>query len=563
MKNTYPSLTSLTCIRWNNWNCLQDHNLPSSPPYNHPPITSFDRVRPIESEILQSPLTLTLPTSTQFTSLPDLRFGGAYNTANIYLTKLYNTDDFFGTATFANRLNTLNLQSHYVLERIENHPKLMKELKHHHLIKELNNFDLNSFHRVDEVVYELNVNNAHQSNLSNLKNFLTIYRANREAFSELQEIKNQTKVPSWSLDGSIPLSGDGGGNRGGEFSGGSGGGSGGHYGDSSGGFEPPNNGGNHFFMLIIFGSGLIVLANVLVKYGSQLINNGINGWIDQCSRKAAPRTAPKRPPRFGEVAVLLRGITPLLLSGTLLTGLVFLLTPERLQTVLRAMFNLMAVAAQEVGRAVVAVLPPPMRQVAQYFGRFLALAVTPIRYIIEIVIPLVQLLRKFAIVFCGTFMLIKGITLSVQLATLIKADKAINLAQAIQTETLSVTVEPILTYTIGILKSLSFFILPYLTQIPKCNNVISQLFFFTTIVYLVLKDPYSFFSQTAEKLISNHPAILKMFSCILGRWCFLLIIANIVNQDKKLRRSIYIYIISLYFFKVYQLAGSATPNLFP
>ena len=62
----------------------------------------------------------------------------------------------------------------------------------------------------------------------NLKNFLEVFRANREAFSELRQTTQNQKVPGWSLDGSRLSTGG--------YVGGSGGGG------SGGGFEPPDTG---------------------------------------------------------------------------------------------------------------------------------------------------------------------------------------------------------------------------------------------------------------------------------------------------------------------------------
>ena len=377
----------------------------------------------------------------------------------------------------------------------------MGELKHYHTY--ITEVEANKT-IYSSVLFDLKVYHAHRSNMVNLKNFLEVFRANREAFSELRQIhstQNQ-KVPGWSLDGPRLSTGGGG------YVGGYGGGSRGGSGDSSGGFEPPDDGGNNFFAIILFGSGLIVIGNVLgqllITYGSRLIDDGLTRWLE-CSRKTLD-TPPKRPLRFGEVALLLRGVSPLLLSGALLTACTFILTPERLQAVLGTMIDLMALAAQEVGHAIIAVLPPPMRQIAQYFGRFIALAGVPIRFILERGILLVQILRNLIIVFCGAFMLLKGITLSVQLAALMKGDKIMYLIQNLQEETLAQTT-PVLLYTIGVLKSLCFFIVPYLPRIPRCNIVISRIFFLTVIACLVSKDPFVlrtrfFFSTDCRQTLS-------------------------------------------------------------
>lgn len=464
---------------------------------------------------------------------------------------------------FATRLFNLEFKSRFAIKYLENHKQLLTEFPAHYLdFKAQRNL-------YDSVMFEFKSNidvvkenqalysdvllelPAHYTHFQDIIHQKGIYRSiYNDVLSDLKihhgyhknmpnmdlksndyliSIKSsplihQKKVPNWSLEG--PRSPNGGGFGG--FGG---------FGGSNNDFEPPFNGGNSFILIIFFGGIIIIFGNVvytiLVKYGRHLISSGTKEWLAQCAQF-------KRHPRFAS-----RNLRRLLLSGVFVTGFTLLFNPERLQDVLRTFLDLLAYLAE--------ILPAPLRQIVQFLGVLL-------RYIVSRLVPLIHFLRQLVLVFFGAFLLLRAITFSVQFAQYLGGGKLINFIQALQDRSLSTHSEPLLLFSIGLLKSLVFFVIPFLPELPKINQLLSRILFFSIIAGFVISDPCCVFQKMAEKVLSNPP-VLKMMSCIAGRWCILLIIGNIVSQDRILKKYFYFYVCALYFFRVYALATTATSNL--
>ena len=106
------------------------------------------------------------------------------------------------------------------------------------------------------------------------------------------------------------------------------------------------------------------------------------------------------------------------MAGTVLIATATILNPERLEAILNRVEKLIRVIAQELGGFILSALPRPVRVPTQHLGNLIMFFGAQISYIINtILIPGVHLFRKFSIVICSIFLLLKGISFMVKLAT--------------------------------------------------------------------------------------------------------------------------------------------------
>ena len=79
--------------------------------------------------------------------------------------------------------------------------------------------------------------------------------------------------------------------------------------------------------------------------------------------------------------------------------------------------------------------------------------------------------------------------------------------------------------------------------------------------FVLCDTRYSY--QFASWALAANPEFCSMVSCIAGRWCLIIITGNLVRNESALKNYSFPFVFMLYFLRVYQLAFSATPNLFP
>ncbi|MFY2490478.1 hypothetical protein [Escherichia coli] len=132
-----------------------------------------------------------------------------------------------------------------------------------------------------------------------------------------------------------------------------------------------------------------------------------------------------------------------------------------------------------------------------------------------------------------------------------KAVEAVKSSNQIE-EVGSITESPFL---FGFLKSLLVFLLPF---IPLSENKGWTLF-----IYLVNRDTV-YINIFIEKLL-EVPEAVKLISCILGRFACVFIAINISKdlQEKYSKLIVWLFYGSLYYYKVFGLALSASSNLLP
>ena len=114
------------------------------------------------------------------------------------------------------------------------------------------------------------------------------------------------------------------------------------------------------------------------------------------------------------------------------------------------------------------------------------------------------------------------------------------------------------------LKAVSIFLIPILPipSVYKRQYIIFRLLYGSIILILVSRLSLTHLKVFGVWLLSN-PELNLFFSSIAGRSSVLAITIFYANQDKALCRYMPLFGLALYVFRVYQLAYTATPNLFP
>nr|YP_009519615.1 hypothetical protein [Udotea flabellum]AYC65642.1 hypothetical protein [Udotea flabellum] len=343
----------------------------------------------------------------------------------------------------------------------------------------------------------------------------------------------------------LPEGSSGGGN---DNSGGNWGSGGGN--DNSGG-NWGSDGSNPYFFIFLGGS-IIIAANIAARYGYKLIRESSEKLIPEMSEKVNQL---KKKPKWGS-------LTLVLLSGTMIVVLSYVFNPQRVQAFFELLAECIRLFFDEFGRILLELVPPQLYEFTERIAHLVEQIGNYVyRLMNEVVLPIVLFCRTFGIFVLKIFILLKLLSLFGELYKVYGPAfyQTLNpLAVSAQNAFLTGS-EPIELFVINLLRSASVFVV---ALVPKNLNKLIQILASVGMVSLFLVVPNLYYQKLAAYFFYS-PEFTKVVSCIAGRWCLILLIGNMTNQDSTLRRYSLFFYISLYFLQVYQLAFSATPNMLP
>lgn len=330
-----------------------------------------------------------------------------------------------------------------------------------------------------------------------------------------------------------------------------GGGASGGYGGRGGSGGNWNGGGGHFggylMVFILCGSGLLLLR-VVYDYCSHYLYAKAEEAFRAMMKDYHQKTEKVLGSDRHKLSAVLKAATPLLLSGASLFVMSYIFNPERVRAIFSVVANLIALLAQELGRALVAALPHQLREAAQQLGHVLAVLSAHLRNILEnVVLPALLWCRAAGIVICCAYLLFNG---ACELYKLLEPQVALTAA------TDSDPREAVLLFCLGLLKSASVFILAFL---PK-NKAALALGGGVLIGGAILAPPHYY--QPLATFVLSSPTFAKVVGCVAGRWACIIFVGYMANTAT-LRRFLPLFVGAGYFFRVYELAMTATPNLLP
>lgn len=331
----------------------------------------------------------------------------------------------------------------------------------------------------------------------------------------------------------------------------------------SGGFDwdegPPNN--PNYLGLFILGCVGIATARCLYTYSYQLLRDATDKWIQKFLDKKQ-QEGQNAEGRGKPWAYLL----PALSSGLTLVILSYVLSPDHIRAIIERCEALVVVLAREMGLMLLQLIPPQLHVVAQRLAEGIEHVGQQIHYLIhQIFIPAVLFLRSFTLFAIQIYCVLKCLALGVELYGWISGQiptswvtHAREMAQSLQPSGVGTSVE---LFLINFSKCLSVLLM---VLIPETLPTIIQMAVRVFIVCVFVLDTYfMLYLKKAIAFLLTYPMFTQLCSSIAGRWSLIVATMYYINNSKKGRRMSVIFIFCLYFFRVYELAMTATPNFLP
>ena len=374
-----------------------------------------------------------------------------------------------------------------------------------------------------------------------------------------------------------------------------------YLGNGGDGFEPPGNGGNggsngpgdddfpdgapdspgigYYALMLLFWGTLLSTLKIISSFIIDKLNfNSLNlldllekllgqEQIDQTEEPSVQdgeaHQLEVKPPRLTS---RLPSLVPLTVAGAGLVAWSYLLSPENLMRCLNLFFNLSAMLGRSFGRLLLYVIPQPLQAVAILFGNGIAQVFSFTR---RVLIPAIMLSRTLMVAGIKLYVLLKLATFGVELCRLFSIFSPPWLKrgaqQVVEVVESSNQIEEVASITenaflFSFLKSLVVFLLPF---IPLPENKGLKFASWALFMFLVNRDT-SYINILVGRLM-GVPEVATLLSCILGRFACIFITLNL-SKDLKEQDSkaiTWLFYGSLYFYKVFGLALSASSNMLP
>lgn len=374
----------------------------------------------------------------------------------------------------------------------------------------------------------------------------------------------------------------------------------GNDGSNGGGSEPPGNGGGsngpgddfpddspdspgigYYALMLLFWGTLLSTLKIIYSFVSSFIIDKLNfnslNLLDilekmfgkEQIKEDSPAETPlviAEPPTVTARRRLSATLVPLTVAGAGLVAWSYLLSPENLLRCLNLFCSLSALLGRSLGRLLLYVIPQPLQGVAILLGNGVAQVFSFTR---RVLIPTIMLSRTLMVLGLKLYVLLKLATFGVELCRLFSvlsppwlkkgAQQAVEVVESSNQieEVASITENPFL---FGFLKSVVVFLFPF---IPFPDNKGIKLAGWALLIFLVNKDT-TYTNIFIERLM-GVPEAVKLLSCILGRFACIFITINLSKdlkgQDPK--TITWLFYGSLYYYKVFGLALSASSNMLP
>nr|YP_009472822.1 hypothetical protein [Caulerpa manorensis]ARO74448.1 hypothetical protein [Caulerpa manorensis] len=337
-------------------------------------------------------------------------------------------------------------------------------------------------------------------------------------------------------------------------------------------------GPGYYALMLLFWSIGVFICKAGYSFFVRLLNidgynllNYLEKWLGQEEIEETPTppeesTSPEVIVGKASLRARLPSLVPLTVAGAGLVAWSYLLSQENLLRCLNLFFNLSALLGRALGRILLYVIPQPLQAVAILLGNGVAQVFSFTR---RILIPAIMFSRTLMVAGLKLYVLLKLATFGVELCRLFSIFSppwlkkgAQQVVEAVESsnqieEVASITEN---AFLFGFLKSLVVFLLPF---IPLPENKGFKLAGWALFIYLVNRDTV-YINIFIEKLL-EVPELVKLLSCIFGRFACIFITIN-VSKDLKEPDSkaiTWLFYGSLYYYKVFGLALSASFNLLP
>nr|ARR28462.1 hypothetical protein [Caulerpa okamurae] len=326
--------------------------------------------------------------------------------------------------------------------------------------------------------------------------------------------------------------------------------------------------------MALFGSIGIFICKAGYSFFVQLLNENcqkildyLNNLLGQEQIDQTPTPPEESTPEVivGKASLRARlpSLVPLVVAGTGLVAWSYLFSPENLLRCLNLFCNLSALLGRSFGRLLLYVIPQPLQAVAILLGNGVAQVFSFTR---RVLIPAIMLSRTLMVLGLKLYVLLKLATFGVELCRLFsifsppwlkkgaqQAVEAVESSNQIE-EVASITENPFL---FGFLKSVAVFLFPF---IPFPENKGVKLAGWALFMFLVNRDT-TYTNILVERLM-GIPEAVKLLSCILGRFACIFITINL-SKEPGSKTITWLFYGSLYYYKVFGLALSASSNMLP
>ena len=371
-------------------------------------------------------------------------------------------------------------------------------------------------------------------------------------------------------------------------------------GNGGDGIEPPGNGGNgpngpgdddfpddspnspgigYFALIALFWGTVMLISKVIYSFGVRRLNKNcqkilnllekflgkeqINQAEEPSVQESEAHQLEVKPPIL---TARLPSLVPLTVAAAGLVAWSYLLSQENLLRCLNLFFNLSALLGRSFGRILLYVIPQPLQAVAILLGNGVAQVFSFTR---RVLIPAIMLSRTLMVTGLKLYVLLKLATFGIELCRLFSVltppwlkkgvQQAVEAAESSNQieEVGSITENPFL---FGFLKSLVVFLFPF---IPFPENKGIKLAGWALLIFFVNKDT-TYTNILIERLM-GVPEAVKLLSCILGRFACIFITVNLSKDLKEpdSKGITWLFYGSLYYYRVFGLALSASSNLLP
>ena len=352
--------------------------------------------------------------------------------------------------------------------------------------------------------------------------------------------------------------------------GGGGSGNGGSNGPGDDDFSDGGPGLGNIAFITLFWGVLVLIVRAVYSYLIQKLNLNSKKLLDILEKlfvldqtEGEAHQLEVKPPRL---TARLPSLVPLTVAAAGLVVSSYLFSPETLLRCLNVFFNLSALLGRALGRILLYVIPQPLQAVAILLGNGVAQVFSFTR---RILIPAIMFSRTLMVAGFKLYVLFKLATFGVELCRLFSivsppwlkkgAQQVIEVVESSNQieEVASITENPFL---FGFLKSIVVFLFPF---VPFPDNKGVKFASWALLMFLINRDT-TYVNSLVTKLM-EVPEIIKLLSCILGRFACVFIAINISKdlREKDTKFIIWLFYGSLYYYKVFGLALSASSNLLP